>query len=236
MTDRSAPDNVESGAVPPAPISPAPAASSPTPAKKAGAVMDEATVVAQVGRLKTRVIIQTWVIAFLGLVLTLLLPFTQPINLYYARNSNSKVMPLVGLDVPNMTNRAILSWATTSITEVMTMGFGDIDVRLPKQRPRFTKKGWDAYIKVFLLQKIGETFKQYQLVLTTVPSNTPVIVNQGVNREATYQWTVQMPVIMTYSTNNNVTRKQRSTVTLTIVRVPAEENSFGIAIQSWEVN
>ena len=44
-----------------------------------------------------------------------------------------------------------------------------------------------------------------------------------------------MPVIMTYATNNNVMNKKRATVTLTIVRVAAEENPFGIAIQSWEL-
>jgi intracellular multiplication protein IcmL len=171
----------------------------------------------------------------LGVLLTILLPFSRPVYLYYALTPESKTRPLVGLNMPNMTNRAILSWATTSITEVMTIGFGDIDIRLPKQKNRFTEKGWDAYMKTFDRMKIRDAFKQNQLVLTTVPSNTPVIIGQGTNAERIYQWVVQMPIIMTYATNNNVMKKQRSTVTLTIVRVPAEENSFGIAIRNWNL-
>jgi intracellular multiplication protein IcmL len=117
----------------------------------------------------------------------------------------------------------------------MTMGFGDMDIRLPQQRKRFTPEGWEAFNKAFVAQKIGETFKQSQLVLTTVPSDTPVIIAQGPNAENIYQWIVQMPVIMTYATNNNAMRKERAFVTLTIVRVPADESSAGIAIQSWHL-
>jgi hypothetical protein len=190
---------------------------------------------APLNRLKRRVIFQTWIIAILGTLLTLFIPFARPNYLYYAMTPEKTKQPLVGLDMPNMTNRAIISWATTSITEVMTMGFGDMDTKVLKQRPRFTAKGWDVYMKTFKTMKIRETFKQSQLVLTTVPTNTPVIVEQGVNfEENVYQWVVQMPVIMTYATNNNVTRKQRSIITLTIVRIPAEENYSGIAIRNWE--
>ena len=117
----------------------------------------------------------------------------------------------------------------------MTMGFGDIDILMPKLRNRFTNKGWEAYVKSFQAMQIRESFKQNQLVLTTVPSNSPVIVEQGTNVEQVYQWSVQMPIIMTYSTNNNVTKKQRSTVTLTIVRVPTEDNPSGIAIRNWDI-
>ncbi|MDE2029422.1 MAG: DotI/IcmL/TraM family protein, partial [Alphaproteobacteria bacterium] len=83
--------------------------------------------------------------------------------------------------------------------------------------------------------KIGEAFKERQLVLTTVPSDTPVIVAQGVNADNVYQWNVQMPVIMTYATNNNVTSQQRAIVFLSIVRVPAEQSPSGIAIRNWSI-
>ncbi len=219
----------------PSPVKFAPSAPRPPTPSKEIAAPDEAALAATFERLRKRVVFQTWAVAGLAILLVGLLPFAQPVHNYYAMKPDKTGMRMVGLNIPNMTNRAILSWATTSITEVMTMGFGDMGVRLPKQRIRFTKNGWDIYNKAFIKQKIGEAFKQYQLVLTTVPSNTPVIVRQGVNPEEVYQWVVQMPVIMTYATNNNVMNKKRATVTLTIVRVAAEENPFGIAIQSWEL-
>jgi len=197
---------------------------------------DDASALAQFARLKKLVTLQTIVIGVLALALMLIVPLAQPVYLYYAMNPDKQVMQMVALDMPNMTDRAVLSWATTSITEIMTMGFGDIDVKLPKQKWRFTPKGWKAYDKAFVNQKIGETFRQNQLVLTTVPSNTPVILAQGVNPDQIYQWVVQMPVIMTYATNNNITKQQRGIVTLFIIRVPAEESPSGIAIERWSMD
>ncbi len=186
--------------------------------------------------LKKCVHYQTWAILGLTLVFICLLPFSNGFVRYYAVNPEGKVRALGALTMPNMTDRAILSWATTSITEIMTMGFGDINTRLPRQRTKFTPKGWEAYMKSFEAMKIAEAFQNSQLVLTTVPSNTPVIVVQGVNPENVYQWDVQMPIIMNYATNNNVMKKQNGTVTLSIVRVPVEDNAFGIAIQKWRID
>ena len=194
---------------------------------------DEKKIIASFGKLKKRVVIQTGAIVVLTIILVVLLPFAQPNDLYYAMRPDQKAMRLTPLDVPNMTNQAVLSWATTSIAEIMTVGFGDIDVKLPRQRYRFTKEGWTAYQEAFVAREIGETFKKSQLVLTTVPSNTPVITGQGVNIDQIYQWNVEMPIIMTYATNNNVMRKDRAIVSLEIVRVPAEQSSSGIGIKAW---
>jgi intracellular multiplication protein IcmL len=196
--------------------------------------IDEKAAWQKMMHLKRRVWIQTIILAALGSILAAILPFSQPIPLYYAIMPDKRTEAMIGLSMPNMTSRAILSWATTSITEIMTMGFGDMDVRLPRQKVRFTPDGWKAFQQSFDRAKIGETFKQSQLVLTTAPSNTPVIVARGINRDNVYQWIVQMPVIMTYATNNEVTRKKKSIVSLTIVRVPAEDNAAGIAIDGWQ--
>ena len=220
-------------APPPLKTLPQSASAASKPPQKGAVLSEEQMARAAFIRLKNKVVFRTSAIAVLAIFLALFLPFARPIHLYYAMTPENTVRRLTGLDMPNMTNRAVLSWATTSITEVMTMGFGDIDVRLPEQRGRFTQEGWDAYIETFEAMKIRETFKQSQLVLTTVPSNTPVIVGQDINPDNVYQWNVQMPIIMNYATNNNVTRRQRATVSLAIVRVPFEENSFGIAIQNW---
>jgi intracellular multiplication protein IcmL len=206
----------------------------PPPPKTAG-TPDNSRAPGDMGLLKKWIAFQAIVMVGLVLVLVALLPFAAPTYIYFAKNPDGETTRLIGMPMPNMTNRAVLSWATTSITEIMTMGFGDMDVKLPQQRVRFTARGWKAYVKSFIKQKIGETFKQSQLVLTTVPSDTPVIIWQGVNADNVYQWVVQIPVIMTYATNNNVTKKVSSIVGLTIVRVPADESAAGIAIQEWEM-
>ena len=227
----------------------APSAPSPLPSRAAAAnlaslqarympppdieTLDGKTAMEAFNRLRKIALTQSWVIAALAIVFLFMVPLSKPLFTYYAITPDHKTKRLVGLDMANLTNRAVLSWATSSITEIMTMGFGDMDYKVPKQKWRFTPDGWDSYVTTFVRMRIGETFKQSRLVLTTVPSNTPVILWQGLNKDQAYEWIVQMPVIMTYATNNNVTKQQSEIVTLTLVRVPSSVNSLGIAIQSW---
>jgi len=198
-------------------------------------ISDEPEALEAFDRLKKLASVQAGIIVGLGLLLVLAVPFTRPVYLYNAMNPEKRLSPLVSLSAPNMTNRAVLAWATTSITEVLTMGFGDMDERLPLQENKFTPKGWKQFIKTFSELELYETFKQKQLVLTTVPSNTPVVLRQGLNVNGEHQWDVQMPVIMTFATNNNIMRSEQSYVTLEIVRVSTNKNPWGIAIQSWRM-
>lgn len=228
MTEAKAPPKPVSKPAPSAVPKPA-QASPPKPAAKPAPAASGP----DLAKLRKRVVFQSYVIAALVAVLFVMLPFAKPAYVYYGLESEDRGRVLVGLDVPNMTNQALLSWASASVTEILTFGFGDLNVKLPKQQSRFTKEGWDAFVKGFLQQKIGETFRQSQLVLTTVPSNTPVITAQGINLKKQYEWIVQIPLIMTYATNNNVARKERGVITLRIVRVPATENPAGLAIKGW---
>ncbi len=236
----------------PAAVTPAPQKAAPPPPKPPKAkkparhffsldpvtidyVADERAAHARYVRLVRIVTFETITLAVLGGFLIVGTPFFRPVYQYYALNPQHEVMQLVALTVPNMTNRAILSWATTTTTEIMTIGFGDFESKLAAQEPRFTPEGWESFKKAFIRQKIGETFKKNQLVLTTVPSDTPVIVAQGVNEQQAYEWIVQMPVIMTFATNNNVTQREKAIINLTIVRVPAEYNPSGIGIAAWSL-
>jgi Type-IV b secretion system, inner-membrane complex component len=187
-------------------------------------------------RMQSMVYAQTVAMTVLVGAFVLLAPVLKPIYHYYARDPADNVMALDPLIMPNMTDHAVISWAITSVTEVMTFGFGDMIPHLSLQKPRFTTGGWDSFVTAFNKQKINETFKENQLVLTTVPSDTAVILSQGQNEMGVYQWRIQVPVIMTYATNNNVSQPHRGVITLTIVRVRPDQNPSGIAIKKWFVN
>lgn len=194
---------------------------------------NETKELAAMQRLRRIVYIETCTILALAAFLVVGQPLFESSYLYYALSPQKMVMRLAPLSMPNMTNHAVLAWAASSITELMTLGFGDFESKLISQRKRFTSEGWDAFVHAFLNAKFGETMKRNLLVLTTVPRDTPVIVSQGENERGVYQWVVQMPIIMTYATNNNVTKKDKSTVTLTIVR--SNEGPTGVAIESWMI-
>ena len=179
----------------------------------------------------------------LGLVFlnVLLAPLLRPTYQYIALADDKKTKPLFSLLEPNQTDQAVLSWAATSITEIMTFGFGDFDQRILAQRKRFTDMGWQSFLDALIEQKMREGFKMRQLVLTTVPTDAPVIVSKGMEEddeyngeEKTYKWIVEMPVIMTYTTNNNVSLANKGIVRLTVVRVSGKQNPTGIGIKGWK--
>lgn len=201
-------------------------------------VSDEGKEEARIRQVYTLVWAEALVIVGLSLFLVFLLPFGAPMYRYYARMENQPLADarrniLTPLNMPNLTNRAVLSWAATSIAEIMTFGFGDYETKLKQQKTRFTDPGWSGFVKAFIEKEIGEQFQQRQLVVTTAPADTPVIVSQGENKEHLYEWRVQAPVIVTFATNNNVTSSSRAIVDLTIVRVPHKHNASGIAINIW---
>lgn len=177
---------------------------------------------------------QSYIIIGLVFCVIVLLPVMQPVHKYEAVRPDMKKRPLPSLSIPNQTDRSILSWAATSITEIMTFGFGDIDTRLLGERYRFTDEGWLSFVKGLYNQNIREKFKMQQLVLTTVPTDAPVIVAKGIDADKEYKWIVEMPVIMTYMTNNNVTQRDKGIARLTIVRVPTYKSKVGIGIKKWE--
>ncbi len=72
-------------------------------------------------------------------------------------------MRLIALTMPNMTNQAILSWATNSITEIMTFGFGDYNSHLSDQQVRFTPEGWTSFVNAFNKMEIGKFSKNGNL-------------------------------------------------------------------------
>jgi hypothetical protein len=208
-------------------------------------VVDEKAEKAQYSRVMNHVQIQSLVIIFLVLLVLSLMPVLKPAHLYVGRPPEDKIQEHVGLPpedksqelfplaMPNHTDQAILSWAATGITELMTFGFGDFDQRILAQRTRFTDEGWTSFTKSIRELDLRNEVKSRQLVLTTVPSDTPLITSKGLDTDERYKWVVEMPIIETYATNNNVNSRKREIVQLTIVRVPAEKNISGIGIRSW---
>ena len=142
-------------------------------------VADEAAEEVRSHKLFRRATMLAWVALIMTGVLIMALPFFQPIDRYYARNPAGQTMVSAPLLLPNLTDKAVLSWAATSVTSIMTLGFGDFEQRILAQKKRFTKNGWEAFVRAFLSDKIDKSFRQHQLVMTTVPSNTPVVLSEG---------------------------------------------------------
>ena len=172
-------------------------------------------------------------IAFFGCALAVGAPFFAPLYVYHSITPEGRTAILVPLDLPNLTNPAIVSWSATAVTEILSFGFGDVEAKTIEQKKRFTIPGWKAFVKAFLTSKVSDTFKKNQMVMTTVPRDTPIILSQGVNDDDVFQWKVEVPIITTYAANNNVIKPELGTIEMTVVRVPYDQSPSGIAIDVW---
>jgi len=197
-------------------------------------IIDVKTAREQWRKLVRLVRLQGIIISCLVAFLLFAIPVIRPVHKYLARPEDGAPFVMPSLSEPNLTDQAVLSWSILAITEVLTFGFGDVDERILKQRNRFTGDGWESFLKGFVESEFYDRFKGNQLVLTTVPTDEPVIIGQGEENEE-YIWLVEMPIIMTYATVDNIATKKRSIVRLTIARIPSSQNKQGIGIKKWQM-
>lgn len=176
-------------------------------------------------------VIQSFIIVLLVGAMYFVVHIHQPEDRYFATTVDGRLIPMVGLDQPNLSDPALLSWAAQAATETMTFGFSDYRRRLQEASRHFTKQGWAAFSKELADIKLIETVESQYLLTTAIPSAAPQILEERIVG-GRYQWVVQIPLIITYQSKDNK-RDDRWMVTLVIVRVPRLESPNGVGIAQW---
>ncbi len=155
----------------------------------------------------------------------------QPENRYFATTEDGRLVPMVALSQPNLSTPALMSWVAQASTEVMTFGFNDYRRRLQEASRNFTRRGWESFTTALQNSRIIEMVEANQQVLTAAPQGAPILQSEGIVR-GRYQWTVQLPMILTYQSGSK-TRNDRLLVTLVVVRVSRLESPNGVGIEQW---
>jgi intracellular multiplication protein IcmL len=177
------------------------------------------------------VIWQAWAILVLVAVLAISFSMFIPEDRYVAVRTDGAKKGLVSLGQPILTNKAILSWASTSVTEVLTFGFNNYNERIDAASNRFTESGFYSFAKALISSEFIDSITKNQQVFTAAPAGPPVLVSEGLVDEV-YTWTVEVPIIRT-TVAGNKTSPQKQTIVLDLVRVPTKISPWGIGIQRW---
>lgn len=183
-------------------------------------------------RLALRVaVIQSIVIVGLIAAMFFVIKVHQPENRYFATTEDGRLIPMVSLTQPNLSNPALMSWVAQAATETMTFGFSDYRRRLQESSRNFTRRGWESFTSALQSARIIETIEENSQVISAAPRGAPVLRSEGVVN-GQYQWTVQIPMVLSYQSG----ARQKSTkwlVTLVVVRVPRLESPNGVGIAQW---
>ena len=176
-------------------------------------------------------VIEAMIIIALIAVMFYVIHIHQPENRYFATTEDGRLVPMVGLNEPNLSTPALMSWTAQSATEVMTFGFHDYRRRLQESSRNFTRTGWASFTNALEKARIIEMVGANQQVVTAAPRSAPILVSEGLVN-GRYQWQIEMPIVVTYQAGSQ-TRADALLLTLLIVRVPKLESPNGVGIERW---
>jgi intracellular multiplication protein IcmL len=183
-------------------------------------------------RLALRVaVIQSFVIIGLIAAMFFVIKVHQPENRYFATTEDGRLVPMVSLSQPNLSNPALMSWVAQAATETMTFGFNDYRRRLQESSRNFTRRGWESFTGALQSARIIESIEANSQVISAAPRGAPVLQSEGVIN-GQYQWIVQIPMVLSYQSGSK-TRSNNWLVTLVLVRVPRLESPNGVGIAQW---
>jgi intracellular multiplication protein IcmL len=183
-------------------------------------------------RLALRVsVLQGFIIVGLIIAMFFVIHVHQPEDRFFATTEDGRVIPMVGLDQPNLSNPALMSWVAQAATEVMTFGFNDYRRRLQEASRNFTRRGWESFTNALQQARIIDTIEQNTQVISAAPRGAPVITQERVVN-GQYQWVVQIPMVLTFESGGQK-RSNTWIVTVVVVRVPRLESPSGVGIAQW---
>lgn len=135
----------------------------------------------------------------------------------------------IPLTQPNMNQAAIAVWANTAIVDLYTFNYGTINQRLSTLSNYFTPTEWQKYLQSMHDSGVIRDVQNRKLVVSAI-ATAPASIKQQQVVNHHYQWTVDIPILVTYSNPSKPTQTSYLDVTLTIARQATFTGKDGIAI------
>lgn len=173
------------------------------------------------------------IVTTIGMVIAvlaaILLAMAKPEARYFATTTDGKIQPLVALTEPYLSAAEITTYAAEAVTRSFTYSFATYQQDFQDAQQYFTKpRGWNSFVDAVEKSGTFDLVKNRRLVTTAIAQRA-VIVREGNNASGQYEWTVQMPVRLTYQSATENTG-QSMMVTVTLQRLQCYENPRCVAI------
>lgn len=144
---------------------------------------------------------------------------------------NGETFQLTALERPNVSTKALLSWATLAATATFTFDFVNYKDQLAALQDYFTLEGYDNFIDSLQSNGTLSTIEEKKLILSAV-SIGPAIVLTEQELAGRHTWRIQVPLLVRYqSANINETRQQ--VVNLLVTQVSTRDAPKGIGIAQY---
>lgn len=155
---------------------------------------------------------------------------TDEIVKFVAVNEEGKIVKLVPLRQPNMTDEAVMQWATQALVETFTMSAFDINYRLNESTSKyFTKEGKEAFLKAFKDTGNFQTIVDGRLFTNIALEHAPIILGNEIVNNRFYAWNIMANAKLTYR-NGKDTWTNTVKIELMVTRRNGYESQAGLGI------
>jgi intracellular multiplication protein IcmL len=135
------------------------------------------------------------------------------------------------LDRPNVSTRALLSWATLAATATYTLDFVNYQTSLDELKNYFTNSGYENFLNALNTSGTLSSIIEKKLVLTAVAIGPAIVIGEDEIR-GNHIWKIEVPITVSYL-SASAEEKRNKLVTVIVTQVPTTEASKGIGIAQY---
>ena len=158
---------------------------------------------------------------------------TRPTPKYFATTADGKIIKLPPLSSPVLNLNQLLTWTVEAATAAYTFDFVNYQSQLQGLRDYFTATGHANYLKALESTNNLNAVRAKKLVVSAVPTGTPIVLQEGPVKKGRYQgryaWQVQLPMRVSYQSANEVIN-QNIVVTMLVTRISTLQSDRGVGI------
>ncbi|MBA3662491.1 MAG: DotI/IcmL/TraM family protein [Gammaproteobacteria bacterium] len=135
------------------------------------------------------------IITLIWVVYTLVRNPTKP--LYFASDRVGRLIQVVPVTVPNMSNAEVMNWTINALQKSFSMDFVNYRSQLQSSQKYFTTYGWTNFMNSLKSNNNLVALTQRKMVFSAKVIDQPTIVTQGILGGA-YAWRFNMRMLVNY--------------------------------------
>jgi intracellular multiplication protein IcmL len=135
------------------------------------------------------------VICLIGLLVMIKRYPGQP--LYFATDNISRLIQVVPIAQPNLTEAEVSEWAEQAVRAVYSYDYVNYRSQFQRAQQYFTNYGWTKYMNALIASNNVLALTQRKMVVMADVVSEPTLLTEGLLGGA-YAWKFSMPILVTY--------------------------------------
>lgn len=133
------------------------------------------------------------------LILTLGYLLKNPVKpLYFAADEVGRLIQIVPVNVPNMSQQKITEWAVNAVQNAFSYDYINYRQQLQSVENSFTRYGWRNYMAALSKSNNLRALTDRKQVLLAQVIGAPELKTQGI-LQGSYAWKFEMPLLVIYT-------------------------------------